>query len=76
MQCAAYIFLERNYTNDARRINDLLQYYKECGRIYQARYSRICSRRQQKKLLVQSPFGSVKLGHVYCLVVCFSKKLG
>ncbi|KAK6107835.1 Acyltransferase family protein [Brugia pahangi] len=35
MQCAAYLFLERNYKNDAHTISDMITYYKDLGRHYQ-----------------------------------------
>ncbi|VDK86423.1 unnamed protein product [Litomosoides sigmodontis] len=35
MQCAAYLFLERNYKNDAHTISDMISYYKDMGRYYQ-----------------------------------------
>uniref|UniRef100_A0A1I7VRS3 PlsC domain-containing protein n=1 Tax=Loa loa TaxID=7209 RepID=A0A1I7VRS3_LOALO len=35
MQCAAYLFLERNYKSDADTINDMITYYKDVGRHYQ-----------------------------------------
>uniref|UniRef100_A0A0R3RDF9 PlsC domain-containing protein n=1 Tax=Brugia timori TaxID=42155 RepID=A0A0R3RDF9_9BILA len=35
MQCAAYLFLERNYKNDAHTIDDMITYYKDLGRHYQ-----------------------------------------
>ncbi|VDK84246.1 unnamed protein product [Onchocerca ochengi] len=35
MQCAAYLFLERNYKNDMHTISDMITYYKDLGRHYQ-----------------------------------------
>ncbi|MCP9259683.1 Lysocardiolipin acyltransferase 1 [Dirofilaria immitis] len=35
MQCAAYLFLERQYENDIRTINDMINYYKDLGQHYQ-----------------------------------------
>uniref|UniRef100_A0A158Q7P2 PlsC domain-containing protein n=1 Tax=Elaeophora elaphi TaxID=1147741 RepID=A0A158Q7P2_9BILA len=35
MQCAAYLFLERNYKSDARTISDMITYYKDLSRHYQ-----------------------------------------
>uniref|UniRef100_A0A915PFH5 Phospholipid/glycerol acyltransferase domain-containing protein n=1 Tax=Setaria digitata TaxID=48799 RepID=A0A915PFH5_9BILA len=35
MQCAAYLFLERNYENDIHTMNDMITYYKDLGYNYQ-----------------------------------------
>lgn len=39
MQCAAYLFLEREYEKDAITISDMITYYKDMGRHYQVDFS-------------------------------------